>query len=352
MKKTDIKLLRLLLLSILILPFIVVFIINYFKLPSVEERANLVPILIPRGTSIEVIADSLQARGLIDDKEIFILWLKTLDKDRSIKAGYYEIPKNLTYAQLITFLSTATSREVKVTLLEGWRIPEIAAELQDRLQIDSVRFVHLACDSAYISTLGLTESSLEGYLLPDTYQFYWGVDEKQIIEFLVGECLSIFDEKVKTHLDSMRMTIHQVLTLASIIEGEAIYDDERPLISSVYHNRLKRRIKLQADPTIQYILAGPPRRLLYKDLEIDSPYNTYKYYGLPPGPISNPGKKSIMAAIYPEQTSYIYFVAKGDGRHTFSRNAVEHQQAKAEFDRVRREVYRKKRASNLKREVQ
>jgi UPF0755 protein len=148
------------------------------------------------------------------------------------------------------------------------------------------------------------------------------------------------------------MNIHQILTLASIIEGEAVFDEERAVISSVYHNRLNRRIKLQADPTIQYILEGPPRRLLYKDLEIDSPYNTYKYYGLPPGPISNPGKKSILAAIYPSATKYIYFVAKGDGKHVFSTNASDHQKAKAQFDQIRREVSRQKRLTKTKRDTQ
>jgi len=150
----------------------------------------------------------------------------------------------------------------------------------------------------------------------------------------------------------MKMTVSKILTLASIVEGEAIFDDERAVIASVYYNRLKKRIKLQADPTIQYILQGPPRRLLLKDLAIDSPYNTYMYYGLPPGPISNPGKNSIMAAIYPAKTDYLYFVARGDGRHTFSKTAAEHQRAKQQFDQVRREVYRKKRRSNLKRDTQ
>jgi UPF0755 protein len=125
-----------------------------------------------------------------------------------------------------------------------------------------------------------------------------------------------------------------------------LFDAERDTISSVYHNRLKRRIKLQADPTIQYILSGPPRRLLYRDLEIDSPYNTYKYYGLPPGPINNPGNKSILAAIYPATTNYLYFVARGDGRHTFSRTAGQHARAKEAFNKVRREVYRKQRVQN------
>ncbi len=176
------------------------------------------------------------------------------------------------------------------------------------------------------------------------------MNEKRIISFLVKRCLDIFTPEVMARIDSMKMSVHEILTLASIIEGEAIFDEERAVISSVYHNRLRRRIKLQADPTIQYILTGPPRRLLYKDLEIDSPYNTYKYYGLPPGPISNPGKNSILAAIFPASTNYIYFVAKGDGKHTFSRTAAEHSRAKAEFNKVRREVKRKEKALNLKRE--
>ena len=147
----------------------------------------------------------------------------------------------------------------------------------------------------------------------------------------------------------MKMTMHDVLTLASIIEGEAIFDAEREIISSVYHNRLKRRIKLQADPTIQYILAGSPRRLLLKDLAIESPYNTYKYYGLPPGPISNPGKKSILAAIFPAKTNYIFFVAKGDGSHIFSKTLAQHLRAKSKFDAYRRKIKRQQRLNATKR---
>ncbi len=141
------------------------------------------------------------------------------------------------------------------------------------------------------------------------------------------------------------MTMHDILTLASIVEGEAILDKERPVIASVYYNRLSRGIRLQADPTIQFIIKGPPRRLLLKDLEIDSPYNTYKYKGLPPGPINNPGKLSILAAVFPAQTKYLFFVARGDGSHIFSRTAKEHARAKRKFDKVRRQVRLKKKKS-------
>jgi UPF0755 protein len=288
------------------LPILACLVIDYFTVPILDEKVDRIPFIISKGSSINAIADSLQIKGLIDDKELFILWLTTLDKDRLIKAGYYEIPKGLNYAQLIAFLSQAPSKEMIVTLIEGWRIDEIAEQLHKDLDINGEKFVQLAHDSVFIRQLGVKAETLEGYLLPDTYHFYWGVDEKRIIEYLVNKCFEIFTDTILVRLDSMKMTMHDVLALASIIEGEAIFDAEREIISSVYHNRLKRRIKLQADPTIQYILAGSPRRLLLKDLAIESPYNTYKYYGLPPGPISNPGKKSILAAIFPAKTSYIF----------------------------------------------
>lgn len=341
-----------LIIFVLTIPVIVVLIVDYFKVPELNEESERVAFIISKGASINTIADSLLAKGLIKDKDLFVLWLTTLDKDRSIKAGFYEIPIGLTYAQLISFLSKALPKEIKVTLIEGWRVEEIAQKLQNKINIDIDKFLLLANDSLFINKLGVEAVSLEGYLLPDTYLFYWGVDEEIVIKYLVNQCLEIFTDDTRNQIDKYKMTIHQTLTLASIIEGEAIFDEEREIISSVYHNRLNRRIKLQADPTIQYILDGSPRRLLLKDLEIDSPYNTYKYYGLPPGPISNPGKKSILAAIYPANTKYIYFVAKGDGKHTFSTNAREHQRAKTQFDQVRREVSRKKRLSKTKRDTQ
>jgi UPF0755 protein len=337
---------------LLIVPLIIVLIVDYFKVPDLDEELERVEFIIPKGASIQSIADSLLVKRLIEDKELFILWITTLDKDRSIKAGYYEIPKGLTYAQLISFLSKAPPKEIKVTLIEGWGLKDIATQLHKTINISKDKFLALTRDSTFISSFGIEAASLEGYLLPDTYLFYWGVDEKTALQFLVNQCLNIFNDSVKAQIARYNMNIHQILTLASIIEGEAIFDEEREIISSVYHNRLNRRIKLQADPTIQYILEGPPRRLLYKDLEIDSPYNTYKYYGLPPGPISNPGKKSILAAIYPAATKYIYFVAKGDGKHVFSTNASDHQKAKAQFDRIRREVNRQKRLSKTKRDAQ
>ena len=332
--------------AILLLPFLFLALVEYLSLGELSNDIPKVNVIIPRGATLSAISDSLLKKKVIDDKKIFRFWVTTLEMDRQLKAGYYEVPLGLTYPQLVKYLSTARSKQIKVTLIEGWRIEQIAGVLADSLNIDRDLLINLARDSTFISSMNINASSLEGYLLPDTYYFYWGMNEKQLIRFLVKNCLNIFAGEALTRLQELKMSAHQILTLAAIIEGEAIYDDERSTISSVYHNRLKKRIKLQADPTIQYILAGPPRRLLYKDLEIDSPYNTYKYYGLPPGPINNPGKNSILAAIFPADTKYLYFVARGDGRHTFCTTASEHAEAKQKFNQIRREVYRKKKQSN------
>jgi UPF0755 protein len=337
---------RIISITVLLTPFLVMAIVEYFAMPEITSENKTVDIIIPRGASINAILDTLLVNHLIEDKKVFRFWITTLEKDRSLKAGYYEVPLGLTNPQLVNYLSTARSKQLKVTLIEGWRIEQIAQALDATLDIDSSRFVALARDKKFISNLGINKSSLEGYLLPDTYFLYWGMDEEQLIKFLVKNCKNLFTDSVIARIDSMKMSMHQILTLASIIEGEAIFDDERSTISSVYHNRLRKRIKLGADPTIQYILDGPPRRLLYRDLEIDSPYNTYKYYGLPPGPINNPGKNSILAAIYPADTNYLYFVARGDGRHTFSYTASEHAKAKAKFNQIRREVRLNKKKSN------
>jgi UPF0755 protein len=333
-------------LLLLLIPTLLVLAAYYFQLPRRTRDVEIKVVKIPKGAGIESIADTLLIKNLIRDKKTFIFWAKTLKKDRLLKAGYFEIPVDLNYPQLVNFLASARNKELRVTLLEGWSVSEIAAELQKQLNSDPEKFKMLCADRSLLQKPGIAESSLEGYLLPDTYYLYWNMDEREIIEMLVGRCLQLFSDSVRTQMDRLQLSRHQILTLASIIEGEAVFDDERPVIASVYYNRLKHRIKLQADPTIQYILQDAPRRLLLKDLEIDSPYNTYRYYGLPPGPINNPGRKSILAALYPQATDYLYFVARGDGRHTFTRSAAEHAQEKAKFDKLRREVYRKQR--NLK----
>ena len=190
--------------------------------------------------------------------------------------------------------------------------------------IDSLKLVQQFGDTSLLQVSNHGAFSLEGFLLPDTYEFYWQVDEKEIVRDMLAEFRKFFSDSLQQQARKMKMTIGQVLTMASIVEGETVLDRERPIIAGLYYNRLHRRMKLEADPTIQYIIPGGPRRLLYNDLKIDSPYNTYKNYGLPPGPINTPGRKSILAALYPTKHNYLYFVADGLGGHRFARTFDEH----------------------------
>jgi UPF0755 protein len=191
--------------------------------------------------------------------------------------------------------------------------------------------------------MGVQANSLEGYLYPDTYFFTYGVQAPEVLRTLVGHFWKVYNDSLKARTEELGWTVHQVVTLASIVEGEARVDSERALISAVYHNRLKRGMLLQASPTVQFLLPDGPRRLLKRDLEIDSPYNTYRYPGLPPGPINNPGRKSLLAALWPAPVRYLYFVANGDGTHTFSYTLAQHLRAKRKLDRIRREYYRNRR---------
>jgi UPF0755 protein len=181
---------------------------------------------------------------------------------------------------------------------------------------------------------------LEGYLLPDTRDFRYDATEAQVLERLVAEMLAVFTPEYRRRLDVINFSLHQLLTMASLVEGETRVAEERARVAGVYYNRLRRGMLLQADPTIQYIIPDAPRRLLYSDLAINSPYNTYMYRGLPPGPVNNPGREAIHAALHPEEHGYYYFVADGSGGHRFSRNYDEHLKAVAAYRKIQREAAR------------
>ena len=190
-------------------------------------------------------------------------------------------------------------------------------------------------DESFLKSNNIESNSLEGYLFPDTYKVFEGDNVRSVLSLLIKTHNRFWTKTNINRAKELKLSIHEIVTLASIIEGEAIYDSERSKISGVYHNRLKLGMKLQADPTIQYIIDDSPRRLLNKDLKIKSPYNTYLNHGLPPGPINNPGLESIKAALFPEKVDYLFFVARGDGYHTFSKTEKEHNKAKRAFQKIR-----------------
>lgn len=327
-----------------LLTIFVIDVVKYFKIPEdTSERHEL--LLIPKGSALSQVADSLFQKGLVDNKKLFIFWATTLGYDKKIRAGMFKIPYGMNNAQLARYLGTQRSLPVRVTLIEGWPTSRILNTLADRLGLNEKKLDSLATNPYFCQTLGLKQNTLTGYLLPDTYFLDYGKDERSLLSFLVHQTLKIFQaDSIRQAMRTLGMSRHQILILASIIEGEAMKDNERPIIASVYYNRLKRHMKLQADPTIQFLLKGDKRRLLYKDLKIDSPYNTYLHYGLPPAPINNPGRASIIAALFPARTKYLYFVASGDGGHVFCRTATEHLRAKRAFNKIRRKVAREKRA--------
>lgn len=322
-----------------------------FSPVTTGSKKELHVLKIRTGTSFNKLIQQMNEQKLLNHPFKFKLTAKLLGGQNRIKAGKYHIYGGVSSYRLLKMLVEGKVAMEWVTIPEGKTARQIASLLRKKLEIDSTRFMQLVFDSSYARKLGIPATSLEGFLYPDTYGFYWGMKSEEIIPVLVNEFKKQFNDTLKARAKQMGWSILEVVTLASIIEGEAMVDSERTLISAVYHNRLKKGMLLQADPTIQYIIPDGPRRLLNKDLEIDSPYNTYKYTGLPPGPINNPGIASIKAALYPARVNYLYFVARGDGSHVFSITLNEHLRAKAAFDRYRKEVERKKRARQNERKI-
>ena len=301
-----------------------------------------VEINIPKGVTLSQIGNILKEESIISNKRTFTMAVKSLGHEKNIPAGRYVLHNALNNRAIINQLVYGVPSLKSITVLEGWNIYQIANVLEKELKISKKTFLRLCNDQRVIKLFDLEGNSLEGYLFPDTYTFAEGVDPYLVLTRMVNEFINNITKSMEVQAQEMNMSLLEVITLASIIEGEAIYDSERAIISAVYHNRLKRGMKLQADPTIQYIIDDGPRRLLNNDLKIESKYNTYLYRGLPPGPINSPGKESIIAALYPSVNEYLYFVARGDGYHTFSTNEKDHNKAKKKFQEVRRRVKQQK----------
>lgn len=293
---------------------------------------------IPRGTNLSRIASGLEEKQIIPAKNTFILAAHLMSKDKSLKAGVFDLQQAKDYRSLLNILSNPQAHSIRVTIPEGYQTKQIAALLAKQLNFTAAEFMQYLNDKAFLQQLGIQSASLEGYLFPDTYDFIDTDDPPMVIHRMVNHLFQILDDSLLNEIAASKRSLHNVLTLASIVEGECIIDEERPIVASVYLNRLHRRMRLESDPTIQYILPDGPRRLLKSDIEIDSPYNTYRRRGLPPGPINNPGFRSILAAIRPADTNYLYMVAVGDGSHSFTHDYDEFLKAKRHFQRVRRKV--------------
>ena len=287
---------------------------------------------IPAGMPAGKIAQMLKEQGLIRNTLVFGIMLRITDRDGQLKAGEYLLNPAMSTMEVIQKLNAGTIVTHRIVIPEGYELKQIAADLAKEGLVDPERFLRLAFNAELVlddnPPFELPIPSLEGYLFPDTYHFAKEQSEEAIIRQMVSRFVDVVISKVDLSLLDDKYTLHEVITLASIVEKEVIYDFERPLVAAVYHNRLNIGMRLQADPTVRYVMTENRSRVLYSDLEIDSPYNTYRYDGLPPGPIASPGLKSIMAVLEPADVDYLYFVAKNDWTHVFSRTFEEHVAAR------------------------
>jgi UPF0755 protein len=272
-------------------------------------------------------ATALQEAGLIKDVNSFIILARVTRLDKKLQSGRYNFHEPMAPILVLKTLTQSGTLTERVTIPEGYTLREIAMTLAEQESIDTKQFLALAQDPSFLSAHGIEAQSAEGYLFPSTYNIYWKMDPKKAIGLMISEHHRVFSDSLKKRATALGMTPHQALILASIIEREGKKDSERPTISSVFHNRLKVKRPLESCATVEYILPEHKDRLLFEDLKVPSPYNTYLHPGLPPGPICSPGRSSILAALYPADTDYLFFVSNGDGSHTFTRTGSQHAQA-------------------------
>lgn len=314
--------------------FVAIVLVGYLTFFTGNHFEQNAPFIfeIKDGESFTSVTERLYEQSIIPSKFNFRVAAFIYGAERNVKAARYKIQNDLSYLDLIDLFVNGPAdylRAIKIN--NGQTIKWLGAKVRRDVKIDSAAFVNLATDKEFIKTLGLNVSTLEGYLFSKTYKMYENTSPEEALQIFYNGFTDFYNDSLKQRTKQIGFTVHKVLTLASIIKGETNLVNEMPIISAVYHNRLRIGMRLQADPTIQYLLPGGWRRLTYADLRIESPYNTYKYSGLPPGPINNPGKNAIMAALYPEKNNYLYFVASGNGGHKFAKSYSDHLKNVAQY---------------------
>jgi UPF0755 protein len=298
-------------------------------------------VYIPRGATLAAVADSLESHGVIDDTWAFRMFGRVFGLARRIRPGLYAFPVGEHWRVIVAALKSGRTDDTMFTVPEGLTVRQIAVLASERLRLarDSVRsalrdsFLVAARDRALLAEFGVApppglKEPAEGYLLPETYRVAYDDTPRELVRHMLRQFQLLWDTGFDRRAEALGFSRHRALTLASIVEAEARIPGERRRIAGVYYNRLRKHMLLQADPTVIYVLGWTSDkhvyRVLYRHLKIRSPYNTYLNVGLPPGPIGNPGRGAIEAALDPEPSAFFYFVARPDGRHMFSHNAREH----------------------------
>lgn len=305
------------------------------------STGNAVQVTVPAGASFRAVADSLEARDVVRSARLF-RWYATIGgRDRAIKAGTYALTPGQPWREVLDRLIDGKGLVLTVTIPEGFDLRRIVPRLARVLEVpeDSVRAA--VRDSAWREERGVLAPTLEGYLFPDTYTFAKGTSARTAVRTMLERFEAVWRDDWTARLAVLGITRHEAVTMAALVEKEARVAEERPTIAAVYWNRVKIGMRLQADPTVQYALPEHVDRLLFVHLEVESQYNTYRYDGLPPGPIASPGAASLAASLNPADVPYLFFVAHPDGHHEFRRTFQEHQQAIA---MVRREARRRREA--------
>ncbi len=290
--------------------------------------------VIEKGSSASFIAQKLKKENIIKKKWPFLLAYKLFYSHEKLIAGEYEFNSPLSVKKALIKIIKGEVKLHPVTIPEGLTIKETADLLSQKYHWDKQNILQAAQNTQLVSFLDEKAQDLEGYLFPETYHIPRNTSEKELVEMMGNQFKKIFDSAWRKRAEEMGMSPREIVTLASLIEEETSVPKEKPLVSSVFHNRLKLGMKLDCDPTIIYALKKNNQyrgKIGNKDLIMDSPYNTYLYSGLPPSPISNPGKESLQAALFPSKTDYLYFVSKNDGTHKFSSTFKEHQKAVIKF---------------------
>lgn len=305
----------------------VIFSLLFYTLTPLDNRNVTSIVNIPKGTSFIQSVDILENAGLVKNKYMFYLLVISQNVHRHIRAGEYELSTSMSPMDILNKLVSGDIKSYSVTIPEDFTVREISARLASFKLIDANIFMSLSSDSRFLRSLGIQSSSVEGYLYPDTYFLDRSMGAREIINMMVGRFRKSVTPEMRKRASELGMTLSEIVTLASIIGKESGYGSEKALISAVFHNRLKKGMRLQSDPTAVYNLDSFDGHVKRSHLKRVTPYNTYVINGLPPCPIGNPAIDSIRAALYPAPVNYLYFVSNRSGSHNFSSNLKDHNKA-------------------------
>jgi UPF0755 protein len=304
---------------------------------SGEGEGEPVQLSVPAGASFSQVSDTLAARGIINMPTVFNIYARMRGATGGVQPGTYAFRPGTAWSQILADLNAGRVQTMRIVVPEAWDLRGIAPRISAATGLDEDSVMYVLTDTAVANRFDVPGPTLEGYLYPATYTFPLSVPLDTIISRMVATYRRVWTEERAARAEAMGLNQREVVTLASIIEKEARVRDEMPTISGVYHNRLRRNWRLEADPTVQYALGEHQARLLYAHIDqtAENPYNTYRIFGLPPGPIGSPSALGIEAALNPADVDYMFFVARPDGSHIFTRTLDEHNRARVVVRRMR-----------------